>query len=156
MRASFGYEGEKLARRGLDPRLAILNGEKVLFRLLRFGFAVARRHLAQGVVGAAAARVRCEMAEDRPADFAPRREAKSRVGVVECRLNASAFEQIAREVFAARLAHAIGFEERAANAGFRVFAETIPGIGFRLHRSVEQVFQKVFDCVLHVHLTARK
>ncbi len=81
------------------------------------------------------------MPKDRPAYFPPRRQAEPRVRVVECRLNPSAVEEIACEVFAACLAHLFGLEERAANAMLCMLAETIPSVGVRLCCSVEEVFQ---------------
>ena len=96
------------------------------------------------------------MAEDRPAYFAPRRQAKSRIRVVECRLNASPFKQITCKVFAASLAHAVRFEKRAADAGLCMFAETVPRVGFRFDGSAQKIFQKGFNCVLHAYLTIRK
>lgn len=81
------------------------------------------------------------MTEDRPADFTPRRQTESRIRVVECRLNSCAVEEIAREVFATGLAHLVGFEERATNAGLCMFAKTIPSIGVGLNWSVEEIFQ---------------
>jgi hypothetical protein len=79
--------------------------------------------------------------KDRPAHFAPRRQSEPRVRIVECRLNPRAVEQISCEVLAARLAHLFGLEERAANALLCMLAETIPSLGVRFCRSVEEVFQ---------------
>jgi hypothetical protein len=85
------------------------------------------------------------VAKDRPANFTPRRQAKPRVRVVECRLNSSAIEEIASEMLAARLAHLVGFEERAAYAVLCMFAEPVPSIGIGLNRSVEEIFEKFFN-----------
>ncbi|GEM_PF-5298285 len=85
------------------------------------------------------------MAEHRPADFAPRREAKPRVRIVECRLDPGAVEKIAGEVFAARLTHLVGFEERAANAVLRVLAEAVPCVGVGLDGALQQILQEVLD-----------
>src|SRR5579872_527875 len=112
--------------------------------------------LAEGVVGAAAARVGGKVAEDRPTDLAPRRESEASVRIVERRLDARTFEEIAREVLAACLAHRIGLEERATDAGLCMFAEPVPRIRLRLDRAVEEIFQQVLNRVLHAHLTTPK
>jgi hypothetical protein len=112
---------------------------------------VVRDHAAHRIVGTTAARVRCEMPEDRPAHFAPRRQAEARVCVVECRFDAGALsvEQIAREMFAAGGAHRIGLEERTLYLRIAVFAEAIPRIWRRFLLFVQQVLKKLIDCVLH-------
>ena len=96
------------------------------------------------------------MAEHRTAHFAPRSETEAGICIVERRLDAGPFEQIAGEVLAACLAHRIGLEERATDAGLCMFAEPVPRIRLRLDRAVEEIFQQVLNRVLHAHLTTPK
>jgi hypothetical protein len=103
------------------------------------------RNLAKWIVGAATARIRSEVTKDRPANFTPRRQAKPRVRIVECRLNSCAIEEVASEMLAARLAHFVGLEERAAYAVLCMFAEPVPSIRIGLNRSVEEIFEKFFN-----------
>jgi hypothetical protein len=113
--------------------------------LVRVAFRFVGGNLAKWIVRAATACVRSKVAKDRPTNFTPRRQAKPRVRIVECRLNSSAIEEIASEMLAARLAHLVGFEERAAYAVLCMLAEPVPSIGIGLNRSVEKIFEKFFD-----------
>ena len=85
------------------------------------------------------------MPKDWTAYLAARCETETSIRVVECRLDAGAVKEISREVLAARLAHLVGFEERAAYAVLCVLAKTVPRVGVRFYRPVEQFFQKSVD-----------
>jgi len=85
------------------------------------------------------------VAEDWTAYLAACGETKSRVGVIECRLDASAVKKVSCKVLATSRAHFVCFEERAAYAVFCVLAETVPRIGVGFCRSVKQFFQKSVD-----------
>jgi hypothetical protein len=77
-------------------------------------FGLGRRYASHGVVRAAAARVCGQVAENVSADFPSGGQTKARVRIIESGLNAGFFNEISSEMFAARGAHRVGFEKRAA------------------------------------------
>jgi len=78
--------------------------------------------------------------EYRTAYLASCGETESRISVIECRLDASAVEEVSCEVLAAGGAHFVCFEERAAYPVLRMFTEAVPCIGVWFCRSVKQFF----------------
>ena len=112
---------------------------------------------AHRIVGAAPARIGCEMAEHRAAHFAAGRQTEARVRIVKGGFDAGAFsvEEIAGEMFAARRAHRIGLEQRALYLRITVFTEAIPRIRRWLFLFVQQVFEKLVDCIVHGITTSR-